>query len=88
MSQLDTPRQGDAVAYADGTAQRVRRGGAWWNDQYVRSLLYQAAVLLGVILLIGWFANNAITNLARAGIAAGFGFLTREAGFGIGENLI
>lgn len=88
MSQIDTPRQGDAVAYADGTAQRVRRGGAWWNDQHVRSLLYQAAVLLGVILLIGWFANNAVTNLARAGIAGGFGFLTREAGFGIGENLI
>lgn len=87
MSQLDTPRTGDAVGYPDAAA-RVRRGGAWWNDQHVRSLLYQAGVLLAVILIIGWFASNAMSNLAKAGIATGFGFLNREAGFGIGENLI
>src|SRR5436853_40086 len=29
-----------------------------------------------------------LADLARAGIATGFGFLGREAGFGIGENLI
>jgi general L-amino acid transport system permease protein len=88
MSQIDTPRSGEAVAFADAAGQRVRRGGAWWNDQHVRSLLYQAGVLLAVIMIIGWFASNAISNLSRAGIATGFGFLGREAGFGIGEGII
>ena len=88
MSQIDTPRPGDALGYAGQAIQRVRRGGAWWNDQHVRSLLYQIVVLIGVIAVGWWFAANAITNLARAGIATGFGFLTREAGFGIGEGVI
>ena len=87
MSQIDAPRTGDAVGYPDA-ANRIRRGGAWWNDQHVRSLLYQVGVLLAVVLIIGWFASNAMSNLAKAGIATGFGFLNREAGFGIGENLI
>jgi general L-amino acid transport system permease protein len=88
MSQIDTPRPGEALGYAGQAFRRVRRGGAWWNDQHVRSLLYQAAVVLGVIVVVGWFASNAIANLARAGIATGFGFLGREASFGIGESLI
>ena len=32
--------------------------------------------------------NNALTNLEARGIATGFGFLTQEAGFGIGLSLI
>jgi general L-amino acid transport system permease protein len=88
MSQIDTPRAGEAVDYAGPEGRRVRRGGAWWNDQHVRSLLYQAAVLLAVIAIAGWFASNAINNITRAGIATGFGFLGREASFGIGESVI
>ena len=87
MSQIEAPRSG-AAAYADQVGQRLRRGGAWWNDQHVRSLLYQVAVVLAVLAIAGWFASNAITNLARAGIATGFGFLGREASFGIGESVI
>jgi general L-amino acid transport system permease protein len=86
MSQLDTPRE-SVVGYAESKRPR-RKGGDWWNDAHVRSLLYQGGVLAAVLLVIGWFAANAIDNLSRAGIATGFGFLGREAGFGIGESVV
>ncbi len=53
------------------------------NDPKVRNTIVQAALLL----FIGWLAyemvSNAAYNLAKAGIASGFGFLNRAASFGI-----
>ncbi len=58
------------------------------GDARGRGVLYQVLVVGGVILL-GWFlVSNALDNLARQNIATGFGFLDREAAFGIGESLI
>lgn len=88
MSQIDTQRDAATYAAAGAPPRVVKSSGAWWNDQHVRSLLYQALVLLGVIGVAAWFIGNAIDNLARAKIASGFGFLDREAGFGISESLI
>jgi general L-amino acid transport system permease protein len=51
-------------------------------------LLYQAAVLGGVLLLAAFLVDNTLDNLDRRSIATGFGFLDREAGFGIGESPI
>ncbi|MBI4967714.1 MAG: amino acid ABC transporter permease [Rhodospirillales bacterium] len=60
--------------------------GAWWNDAGVRAVLYQI-VVLGAILLLGWYlVSNTLANLAARNIATGFGFLGREAGFAIGES--
>jgi len=88
MSQIDAPRDG-APPFAAAPARAPRpASGAWWNDQHVRSLLYQALVLIGVVALFGWFIANAVDNMTRANIATGFGFLNREAGFGISEALI
>lgn len=53
-----------------------------------RGFFYQFLAVSGVILL-GWFlVSNTLDNLARQNIATGFGFLEREAAFGIGESLI
>lgn len=48
----------------------------------------QAAIGLGLLVLIAWFLSNAIRNMAKAGIASGFDFLDRPAGFDIGFKLI
>jgi len=59
-----------------------------WNDPGVRALVYQAAALGAVGLVVWFLVSNTLANLAARNIATGFGFLSREAGFAIGENLI
>jgi general L-amino acid transport system permease protein len=61
---------------------------AFWNDRRTRGLLYQAAALVGVAVVGGVLVSNTLDNLARQNIATGFGFLTREAAFGISESPI
>ena len=57
-------------------------------DKTVRSIIYQILVFGGVFLM-GWYlVNNTLTNLEQQNIATGFGFLEREASFGISESLI
>lgn len=57
-------------------------------DKTFRSILYQILVFGGVFLL-GWYlVSNTQANLAQQNIATGFGFLDREASFGISESLI
>jgi len=45
-------------------------------------------VLLGVVALVAWAAYNAATNLQRQGIASGFSFFGKTAGFDIIQHLI
>jgi general L-amino acid transport system permease protein len=59
-----------------------------WHDLRLRALLYQALALAGVIGLVAFLVQNALANLARQGIATGFGFLHTTAGFGISMSLI
>jgi general L-amino acid transport system permease protein len=60
----------------------------FWNDPRIRALVFQALVLGGVI-LFGWFlVNNTLNNMASRGIASGFGFLGKTAGFSIDMHLI
>ena len=52
----------------------------------VRAVLVQAA-LAAALALVAWvFVSNTAANLEARGIASGFGFLAREAGFEIGES--
>ncbi len=60
----------------------------FYNDPRVRSLVYQAALIIVVVLLIYGAAQNAIVNLQRARIASGFGFWEQTAGFDISQTLI
>jgi len=64
------------------------RGSAWWTNRRIRGYLYQGLVLGGVVLIAAYLIDNTLANLERRSIATGFGFLGREAGFGIGESLI
>jgi general L-amino acid transport system permease protein len=57
-------------------------------DKTFRSVVYQILVFGGVFLL-GWYlVSNTMANLESQNIATGFGFLEREAAFGISESVI
>jgi len=59
-----------------------------WNDPKVRSIFFQAVLLLGVVLAGMYIFGNTAENLERQGIATGFGFMGTTAGFGIITHLI
>src|SRR5690349_2794398 len=58
------------------------------GDPVVRSIIYQVLVVGFVVLLVGYLVHNTVANLEARKIASGFGFLGREAGFGISQSLI
>ncbi|QLH38512.1 MAG: amino acid ABC transporter permease [Defluviicoccus sp.] len=60
----------------------------WWNDRRVRAVLYQIAVVGGVVAIAAYLISNTLANLESRNIATGFGFLGREAGFGVSESVI
>ena len=77
------------MAVSDRRTAAVRDASVrWWNDRRVRSVLYQIAVIGGVVLLGAYLVSNTLTNLESRNIATGFGFLQREAGFGVSESPI
>ena len=59
-----------------------------YNDPRVRALFYQVLVVV-FVLIGGWIlVSNTMANLARLGVASGFGFLGRPSGFDIGQTLV
>jgi general L-amino acid transport system permease protein len=57
-----------------------------WRSARGRRIAYQAAAI-GAALFVAWFLiSNTMANLEERRIASGFGFLSREAGFEIGES--
>lgn len=62
------------------------RPAASFNDPRLRSLFFQAALLLAV-LGVGWLMISTLNhNRAARGITTGYGFLHHEAGFAIAES--
>ena len=59
-----------------------------WTDERARGILWQVLLLLGLALLIAGVVFNTVTNLQRAGLASGFGFLFDTASFDINQRLI
>lgn len=57
-----------------------------WNDPATRALLYQVIVVGLVGFVIWYLVSNTLHNLSVRNISTGFGFLSREAGFAIGES--
>ena len=59
-----------------------------WNDPRIRGIFYQILVIglfLGVAL---YLVSNTMERMAQQSIASGFGFLEKEASFGISESPI
>ena len=61
---------------------------AFYRDPRVRAVFYQVVVVLAVVLAGAYLVHNTMANLAKLGVAGGFGFLSRPAGFDIGQALI
>jgi general L-amino acid transport system permease protein len=72
---------------ATDTIRRPGRPSAWRNPA-IRGVLYQILFVAIVVALGAFLVHNTLVNLRRQNIASGFGFLDREAAFGIGESLI
>jgi len=56
---------------------------AFWTRSRIRSVLVQFGFVVLLVLLIQFLLANTMQNLARQGIASGFGFLENRAGFDI-----
>jgi general L-amino acid transport system permease protein len=54
----------------------------------MRGVLWQALLVIAVVVLGWWLYNNMIANMAARGLQFGFGFLDRSAGIPIGEHVI
>lgn len=68
--------------------ERPTSKGALWYSRRVRAVVYQILVVTGVIGIGVYLVGNTLDNLSARGIATGFDFMGREAGFDIGESLI
>ncbi|WP_378941094.1 amino acid ABC transporter permease [Mesorhizobium sp. ANAO-SY3R2] len=58
------------------------------SDRTLRRWIFQIVVAVSLVSFIGFLAYIAAGNLAKQGIATGFGFLGREARFEISESVI
>src|SRR6266566_8037512 len=59
-----------------------------WRNPAIRGIVLQVLFVAAVLALGAFLVHNTVVNLRRQNIASGFGFLGREAAFGIGESLI
>jgi general L-amino acid transport system permease protein len=59
-----------------------------WNDPVIRGWVFQIVVVALVGLLAWFLVSNTMENLERQKIASGFTYLSREAGFEIGDSMI
>lgn len=71
-----------ASSETEGGAPRV----SLWNDPKKRAIIYQAIVVLIVIVFAAYMINNTAANLEKRGIASGFSFLYAPAGFDVGMS--
>lgn len=53
------------------------------NDPKFRSIVFQIILIIFLVWVVWSMIHNASTNLQKAGIASGFGFLSTSSGFGL-----
>ncbi len=78
---------GKTAPASPGAIPKAPRG-VFWNDPKIRGIFYQVLAVALIGGAVWWLASNTIANLNSRNIATGFHFLSREAGFDIGENMI
>lgn len=61
---------------------------ALWRDIRVLKILAQVIFIVVLALAAAYLYRNVTTNLARQGLAVGYGFMNNPASFGIGETFI
>lgn len=61
---------------------------ALWRDIRFLKILAQLSFVIVLALAAGYLYSNVTTNLARQGLAVGYGFIENPASFGIGESFI
>ena len=59
-----------------------------WQNELARGVILQVLAAAIVLALTAFFVHNTTVNLAKRGIASGFGFLDGTAGFDISISLI
>src|SRR5277367_924565 len=59
-----------------------------WRDPRLRGIAYQIAFVAVIVGAVTFLIHNMMGNISRQNIATGFGFLHKEAAFGIGESII
>ncbi len=59
-----------------------------WNDPFYRSLFFQFSAFVVVVLLGKYLFDNTTENMARQGIASGFGFMGSVSGFDVTSSLV
>ena len=69
------------------TVARAPRASLFYDPTF-RAIVFQVLVAAALIAFVAWVADNTITNLRRANIASGFGFLSNRSGFDIAQSLI
>jgi general L-amino acid transport system permease protein len=62
--------------------------GSFINDPKVRGFLFQAVVVVLLVVGVWWIVHNVIDNLQRLHISSGFGYLKSRAGFDISVSAI
>jgi general L-amino acid transport system permease protein len=60
----------------------------FWRDIRFLKILAQVAFIIVLVLAAGYLYFNVTANLARQGLAVGYGFMNNPASFGIGEAFI
>lgn len=60
----------------------------WWRDSRKLGWLVQAAVGLGLLVVVALLLSNLEQNLTRAGLRLTLGWLNQPAGFDIAETLL
>ncbi|MEZ8194808.1 amino acid ABC transporter permease [Vibrio cortegadensis] len=65
----------------------AKSANLFYNPTF-RSVIFQILAVAALLFFVYTIVNNALTNLDARGIATGFGFLSEEAGFGIGLTLV
>ncbi|HEY9814614.1 MAG TPA: ABC transporter permease subunit [Candidatus Obscuribacterales bacterium] len=59
-----------------------------WRDERFWKIAFQIITLVVVVAVLSLLITNLNRNLAQLGLRFGFGFLSNQAGFSVGENLV